>query len=155
MSEQASAPPTRQQWMSVLAKAQPDRLLALWEAAERGEERRMTWLRAPEIGTAMVQGRAGGTGAAFNLGEVSVTRCSVQIDALVGAAYVQGRDKNKARVAALCDALLQSEVETANRIHTGIIAPLEADAEEKRTRTAAKADATKVEFYTLVRGEEA
>ena len=108
MSEQASAPPTRQQWMSVLSKAQPDRLLALWEAAERGEECRMTWLRAPEIGTAMVQGRAGGTGAAFNLGEVSVTRCSVQIDAQVGHAYVQGRDKNKARIAALCDALLQS-----------------------------------------------
>lgn len=86
---------------------------------------------------------------------MSVTRCSVKIDAQVGHAYVQGRDKNKARIAALCDALLQSEFETANRIYAGIIAPLEADAEEKRTQTAAKADATKVEFYTLVRGEEA
>ena len=152
--KKASHSSARQDWMSVLAKAQPDRLIALWRATSRGEEQRLTWLRAPEIGTVMVQGRAGGTGEAFNLGEVSVTRCSVQIDAWVGHAYVQGRDKNKARLAALCDALLQAEPETASRINTGIIVPLQAEAAKRHAETAAKANATKVEFFTLVRGEE-
>jgi len=100
----------------------------------------------------MVQGRAGGSGAAFNLGEITVTRASLKLDTgEVGHAWVQGRDREKARIAALVDALIQTDV--AERMQADVIAPLaEAEANARASR-ARKAAATKVEFFTMVRGE--
>ncbi len=110
-------------------------------------------LRTPEIGTIMVQGRASGTGAAFNLGEMTVTRCSLRLaSGEVGHGYVQGRRKTCAQVAALVDALMQGP--DAARIDAAVIAPLAAEAEARRDTRAAKAAATRVEFTTLVRGED-
>ena len=43
-------------------------------------------LRAPETGLVMVRGRIGGTGAPFNVGEMTVTRCSVPVN-VNGTAY--------------------------------------------------------------------
>ncbi|MEM9140732.1 MAG: phosphonate C-P lyase system protein PhnG, partial [Pseudomonadota bacterium] len=81
----------RQAWMGLLARAETGRLLALTaEAGLDGEAK--DWLRAPEIGSVMVRGRAGGTGGAFNLGEMTVTRCSLKLGCgTVGHGYVQGR----------------------------------------------------------------
>ncbi|MBD0276138.1 MAG: phosphonate C-P lyase system protein PhnG, partial [Acetobacteraceae bacterium] len=46
-----------------------------------------TRLRGPQTGLVMVRGRQGGDGAAFNLGEMTVTRCVVGIHGgLVGHA---------------------------------------------------------------------
>lgn len=101
----------------------------------------------------MVQGRFGGAGAAFNLGEMTVTRCSVRLaDGAVGHAWVQGRDKGHAVRAAVVDALMQtgSAAEVADRI----LAPLAAEAQAERARRTQKAAETKVEFFTLVRGED-
>ena len=100
----------------------------------------------------MVQGRAGATGAAFNLGEMSVTRCSVQLsDGPVGHGYVQGRSKDHARIAALVDALMQTD--QAIQLRAAILRPLEQEEAAASATRQAKAAAT-VEFFTMARGED-
>ncbi|MEM6934281.1 MAG: phosphonate C-P lyase system protein PhnG [Pseudomonadota bacterium] len=146
-----SAPTERQQWMSLLACAPAGRIAALW--AELAREPEFTWLRQPEIGGVMVRGRMGGTGGPFNLGEMTVTRCSLRLSCgTLGHAYVQGRDKAKARIAALCDALMQTG--EAAVIRTRILEPLTSEAKATRRSTAEKAASTKVDFFTMVRGED-
>lgn len=142
---------TRQGWMSLLAKASPVRLAEL--AGGIAEWPEFAWLRPPEVGGVMVRGRAGGTGAPFNLGEMTVTRCALRTacDA-VGHAYVQGRDKEHARRAALVDALMQTD--RAEAVRAAILQPLQAEAARARADRAAKAAATKVDFFTMVRGED-
>ena len=141
---------TRREWMSVLAKGPGARLAELWD--ESGLETVATTLRAPEIGLVMTRGRAGATGAAFNLGEVTVTRCSVSLDTgAVGHAYVMGRDKRHAEIAATCDALLQGT--DAASVEAAIIVPLRDGQVLRRRERTAKAAATKVDFFTMVRGE--
>lgn len=109
-------------------------------------------LRAPETGTVMVRGRAGGTGASFNLGEMTVTRASVRLAATgtVGHGYVQGRGRDHALRAACADAMGQDDPAALR----AIIAPLRAAEAKARAATAAAAAATRVEFFTLVRGED-
>jgi alpha-D-ribose 1-methylphosphonate 5-triphosphate synthase subunit PhnG len=110
-------------------------------------------LRAPEIGGVMVRGRAGAVGAAFNLGEMTVTRASVKLaDGSVGHGYVQGRNKDHAVQAALVDALMQTD--TAADIEGGMLKPLRDEMRARQTDRAAKAAATKVDFFTMVRGED-
>jgi alpha-D-ribose 1-methylphosphonate 5-triphosphate synthase subunit PhnG len=110
-------------------------------------------LREPENGLVMVRGRVGGDGAAFNLGEATVSRAAVRLSTgEVGFGYTLGRDREKARLIALCDAMVQS-VETAGTIETQVVAPLRAAMIERRNRKVAEAAATRVDFYTLVRGE--
>jgi alpha-D-ribose 1-methylphosphonate 5-triphosphate synthase subunit PhnG len=140
----------RRSWMGILARASATDLARLW--GRLGLAPGYAWLRPPETGTVMVQGRAGGTGAPFNLGEMTVTRASLRLETgEVGHAWVQGRDRDKARVAALADALMQTGA--AEQVRVGVIAPLaEAEAAARATR-ARKAAATKVEFFTMVRGE--
>src|SRR6266849_359503 len=63
-----------------------------------------------------------------------------------------GRDRQKARMIALCDALIQSN-EFAEAVEAEVIAPLRAQMISERDRRAAETAATRVDFYTLVRGE--
>lgn len=141
----------RRAWMGLLARAPAARLAALW--AEAGEAPAHDWLRPPETGAAMVRGRAGGEGAPFNLGEMTVTRCALRLDCgAVGHAYVQGRDRRHAEIAALCDALMQTEA--AGRIRATVLDPLEAGMAAAAQARARKAAATKVDFFTLARGED-
>jgi len=110
-------------------------------------------LREPEHGLVMVRGRIGGDGAAFNLGEATISRAAVRLaTGEVGFGYTLGRDRDKARMIALCDALIQTH-DHAGAIETGVLAPLRARAIAARDRTAAETAATRVDFYTLVRGE--
>lgn len=143
---------TRQEWMSLLATA-PDTLLATLCAAV-GAPPEFDWLRAPEIGATMVRGRTGGTGAPFNLGEMTVTRCALKLRGsdVVGHGYVQGRDKSKAERAALIDALMQTDA--AETVRRTVLAPLAEARRTARTARAARAAATKVEFFTMARGED-
>ena len=144
-SEQAEA---RKGWIATLAKAPPARLADLMPDLPPHE-----LLRAPEIGAVMVRGRTGATGAPFNLGEMTVTRCSVRLaGGPVGHAWVQGRDKDHARRAAVIDALMQTDA--AADLAARVIAPLQAEAQTRRSERAAKAAGTKVEFFTMVRGED-
>ncbi|WP_170561166.1 phosphonate C-P lyase system protein PhnG [Ruegeria atlantica] len=141
----------RQDWMGLLARAPESALMTLWDRYETHPS--FEWLRSPEIGGVMVRGRAGGTGDRFNLGEMTVTRCSLMLqDGTVGHGYVQGRSKPKAEVAALIDALMQTPA--AGTVHDQVIAPLKEQMEADKTGRASKAAATKVEFFTMVRGED-
>jgi len=110
-------------------------------------------LREPENGLVMVRGRIGGDGAPFNLGEATVSRAAVRLSTgEVGFGYTLGRDRQKARMIALCDALVQSD-EFADVVESEVIAPLRIQMISERSRTAAETAATRVDFYTLVRGE--
>jgi len=110
-------------------------------------------LREPENGLVMVRGRTGGDGAPFNLGEATVSRAAVRLSTgEVGFGYVLGRDRRKAEMIALCDAMVQS-AEFADVVETKVIAPLRATVIAERNRKAAETAATRVDFYTLVRGE--
>src|SRR5262245_9260483 len=97
----------RREWLGVLARA-PESSLEAW--ARAGGLPRYTWLRRPETGLAMVRARTGGTGAKFNLGEMTITRCALRLEnGTVGVAYVQGRSARKAELMAVADAMLQGE----------------------------------------------
>ena len=141
----------RKGWLGLLAKAPAAKLAQLWAAANITPTHHV--LRAPEIGAVMVRGRAGAVGAAFNLGEMSVTRASVRLaDGTIGHGYVQGRDRTHALHAALIDALMQTDA--AGQVDRAILSPLRAAAADRQTARAAKAAATKVDFFTMVRGQD-
>ena len=138
--------------MSVLAKADWDSLEALWRRERPKPDYEM--LRAPDTGLVMLRGRMGGSGAPFNLGEATVTRCSVRLRGnIYGHAYVMGRNGAHAEVAAIYDALLQVP-EHRDRIRAEVLAPLMQDQAERKRQTVSKSAATKVDFFTMVRGED-
>jgi len=110
--------------------------------------------RAPETGLVMLRGRIGSRGAPFNAGEATVTRAAVQLSSgEMGFGYVLGRDREKARLVALCDALWQVSGKRGD-IETHVLAPLRVKQNEKRDLARAKTAATRVDFFTLVRGED-
>lgn len=138
----------RRDWMGVLARA-PLSALEEWARDEALPAR--SWLRRPETGLVMVRARAGGTGERFNFGEMTLTRCALRLDSgQVGVAYVQGRSQRKAELAAIADALLQSEA-WRDALQRGLIEPLRRQLEEHAARMQRKAQATRVEFFTLAR----
>lgn len=109
-----------------------------------------TRLRGPEIGMTMVQARMGGDGDRFNLGEMTVVRCTVRLaDGTVGHAFRQGRERDAAELAAVADALLQGKLHDA--LHAVLIAPLQAAQAARRADVAARAAATRVDFFGMVR----
>jgi alpha-D-ribose 1-methylphosphonate 5-triphosphate synthase subunit PhnG len=102
----------------------------------------------------MVRGRVGGDGAAFNVGEATVSRAAVRLPSgETGFGYVLGRDRAKAQLVAICDALVQSE-RYRNAVEQHVVAPIRVRVEAERQRKAEQAAATKVDFFTLVRGED-
>jgi alpha-D-ribose 1-methylphosphonate 5-triphosphate synthase subunit PhnG len=140
----------RKSWMSLLATSNQSDLLNLWE--QKKIRVNYIWLRTPEIGSIMAQGRMGVTGDKFNIGEVTITRCSLKLNCgTIGHSYVQGRSKKKAEISALCDALMQTKM--SKEINKNIIIPLEKIKKDNKDKILSKAEATKVDFFTLVRGE--
>ncbi len=110
-------------------------------------------LRSPENGLVMLRGRIGGDGAPFNLGEATVSRAAVRLNSgEVGFGYTLGRDGAKAQLIALCDALIQHS-QFAEAVEAKVLIPLRMRVMAERKRKAAETAATKVDFYTLVRGE--
>lgn len=144
----------RAQWMALLARA-PVSLLAHGLQPHLAG-RRTEWLRRPETGLYMVQGRAGGTGQRFNLGEVTVTRCALRsLDAqtqasAVGVAYVIGRSRRHAELAALADALLQ-DPSGPDRLAPTLLAPIRQWLAEQQAQRQAQVQSTKVDFFTVAR----
>ncbi|MGC0152038.1 phosphonate C-P lyase system protein PhnG [Chromobacterium vaccinii] len=140
---------TRQRCLSVLANSPIARLLELLPPALPPAPR---WLRRAETGLMMLQGRSGGTGARFNLGEISVSRASCEIAGHVGHGWVRGGDGRHAELIAQADALLQDPARHGE-LMASWIAPLEAELAERRAARSREAAASKVEFFTMVRGE--
>jgi alpha-D-ribose 1-methylphosphonate 5-triphosphate synthase subunit PhnG len=154
-----AASEARRAWMAVLARTPRAELEAAFAAA-LGRERApaFDWLRAPQTGLAMVRGRVGGTGNAFNLGEATVTRATLRLHAqggtraTVGVACHLGRDKRRAELAALADALLQQPEQHAG-LHARLIEPLAARLAAQRAARRDETASTRVEFFTMVRGD--
>ena len=143
---------SRRRWMSVLAQAPPGELEERWRGLEAPPRHRV--LRRPETGLVMVRGRAGGTGARFNVGEVTVTRCAVELEGgAVGIAYVRGREPRHAELAAELDALLQDPA-CREDLERAVVAPLAAAQTARRRAAAERVAPSKVEFFTMVRGDE-
>ena len=141
----------RKKWMSLLAKSPPDALQKVYSKIEVPTD--FQWLRHPETGAVMVRGRMGGTGAPFNMGEMTVTRCSLRLsNGEVGHGYVQGRNKAHAKRAAIVDALMQSD--KADVVGQTVIESLRLQAQVTKAAVQERADKTKVDFFTLVRGED-
>lgn len=141
----------RQGWLSLLAKSAPPERRRFLDGFAAPE---YVTLRAPEVGMVMVRGRAGGVGAAFNLGEMTVTRAAVRLaDGPAGVGYVSGRDLPGAERAAVVDAMMQSPRWRDDAIRL-VLAPLAERARTARDEAQRKAAATKVEFFTMVRTRE-
>lgn len=139
----------RQTWMSLLAGAKKERLDALFP---RDRLPSFTYLRKPETGLVMLRGRQGGTGSPFNIGETTLTRCSIRLaNGTIGHAFVMGRSHEHAVSAAVCDALLQGS-ENA-QVTEAVITPLARERAERERQMALKNAATKVDFFTMVRGD--
>lgn len=139
--------PERREWMGILSRA-PLEMLERWHAGAMPPAHR--WLRRPETGLVMVRGRAGGTGEQFNLGEMTVTRCALRLESgESGVAYVQGRNHRRAELAALADALLQSG--SRESVRENLLSPVRVALAEERATMQRKAQATRVEFFTLAR----
>jgi alpha-D-ribose 1-methylphosphonate 5-triphosphate synthase subunit PhnG len=147
----------RRHWMAVLARARTEELERAFRTLQPAPD--FQWLRQPDTGLIMLRGRVGGTGAKFNLGEASLTRCVLRTDSgrdgmsYVGVSYVLGRDRRHAELAALFDALLQ-DPDRHDQLDSGVIRALEAAQTQRREAASRKAAATKVEFYTLARGDD-
>lgn len=143
----------RQRRLRILARADRATLEAALAALPAQPEWRR--LKQPETGLAMVRARAGGVGQRFNLGEMTLSRCVVTLesDGKMGVGYVQGRDRRRAELVAVFDALSQ-DAGHAEKIEQLLIAPVEQALVAQRAVRAAKVAATKVDFFTLVRGED-
>lgn len=143
----------RQFWMAALAKAS---LLQLEQAVSNLPDLpNYDFLRPPEVGLAMVQGRTGGTGQPFYLGEMTLTRCVVRLEsdseeAIVGFGYVAGRSHRHAELAALCDALLQHPV-WQDLIQTRVILLIQTATQQQQEQQQRQTGSTQVNFFTLAR----
>ncbi|MDE2362011.1 MAG: phosphonate C-P lyase system protein PhnG [Hyphomicrobiales bacterium] len=142
----------RRRVMAVLARSERvdiDKQIGAIEALPRGRN-----VRPVQIGLVMLRGRIAGIGAPFNLGEATVTRAVVRLPTgETGFSYVFGRDEEKANRAALVDALWQCPKWRAT-VESEIIAPLAQMLRRKDAVAAAETAATRVDFFTLVRGED-
>jgi alpha-D-ribose 1-methylphosphonate 5-triphosphate synthase subunit PhnG len=144
----------RREWMGVLGRATPDEVDAAWQG--HGLSPAFVWLRAPAFCLVMVRGRVNGSGDPFNLGEMTVTRCALQLDTgcveqgrvgqgCVGLGYVAGRHKRHAALAALFDALLQQGGTLAEQL-LRTVAELDAKRRARHRHDAAMAATSQVDF---------
>lgn len=140
----------RQNWLSILARASAAEVEAILE--RHGGLPAAEVLKHAETGTVMLEGRAGGTGCRFNVGEATVTRCVIRLSSgTIGVSYAIGTDRRKAHLAALLDGILQDAEQRADL--DAAISRLASEQAERRDVASRKAAATKVEFFTLVRGD--
>ena len=151
-SDKSSDPhAARKTWLAVLARASLDQLKDFLPRVQ--PMLALHPVRPPEVGMLMLRGRIGGTGNPFNLGEASVVRCAVRLgEGPLGVSYALGRDKRRAELAALFDAMLQ-DPQHFEELRRGLIAPLALAQSQARAQTQRDVAASKVEFFTFVRGE--
>ncbi|NVD39886.1 phosphonate C-P lyase system protein PhnG [Ensifer sp. HO-A22] len=141
----------RKEGMRLLARASFEELNTAWAAI--ADKPDVSPVRGPETGLVMVRGRIGGGGDAFNLGEATVSRATVRLSTgEIGHGQLLGTDKQRARLAAIFDALFQRDPDRAavEALHRQIAARIEAE----DRRTAEETAATRVDFFTMVRGDD-
>ncbi len=112
-------------------------------------------VRRPESGLVMVRGRAGGDGHPFNLGEATVSRTAIRLaSGETGFGYVLGRDHERSRLIAICDALMQHD-DYREPVEQHVLGPIRTRRSDEKNLLAQRTAATRVDFFTLVRGEDA
>ena len=142
---------TRQRWMRALSWSNAETLNALMQALKLAPE--YTLIRAPETGLMQIQARMGGTGNRFFAGDTTLTRAVVRLNSgTLGYSYLLGRNKQHAERCAVVDALLQEQAHFQTLMET-LIAPLEAEREAQIAARRAEVNASRVDFFTLVRGD--
>ncbi|MBB4166829.1 MULTISPECIES: phosphonate C-P lyase system protein PhnG [unclassified Rhizobium] len=142
----------RKRVVDLLARAERQELLEAWD--KLAEKPAVQPVRGPETGLVMVRGRMGGGGAPFNLGEVTVTRATVRLASdTVGHAQALGTDREKARLSAIFDALWQQPA-TQHFVEQTLLAPIAARVAAAEGRRADETAATRVDFFTMVRGDD-
>lgn len=143
---------TQQRWMAALAFASEALLENAWASIEPKPAYRL--LRPVEIGMTLLRGRIGGNGSAFNFGEATMTRAAVALEGgEQGFAYLLGRKARQAELAAVFHAMLQNPEQRA-AIEAHIIEPAEAARRDTVAAERAAVAATRVNFATLVRGND-
>src|SRR5690606_4665201 len=141
----------RQASMALLAQASGEELKALWQ--NWTEKPQFEVLRGPETGLVMLRGRIGGGGAPFNVGEATVTRATVRLaNGSVGHAYALGRDQEKAKLAALFDEIWLDEGKRS-AVESEVLDVLRHRMNAADDKLRGEAAATKVDFFTMVRGD--
>jgi alpha-D-ribose 1-methylphosphonate 5-triphosphate synthase subunit PhnG len=141
----------RQQWLRTLACSTEDELsTALADSEVASVVAASVELRKPEVGLVMVTGRVGGSGEPFGLGEMTITRCVVQVGDVMGVGYVRGRAPQHAQNIALTDAMLQGDLH--DEIVARVVEPLALRQIERSALRAADVAGTQVQFLTMVRG---
>lgn len=144
---------SRKNALGILAAASADILAEQYEALEPTLPTAVP-VRGPEIGAVMVRGKVGGGGAAFNLGEASVTRATVKLaSGEIGHSIILGRDERKARIVAHLDALRQIP-DWVGQIDSKIVRPALDAMNAEKLRRAEETEATRVDFFTVARGED-
>lgn len=113
-----------------------------------------TLLRPAETGLIMARGRINNNGSPFNIGEVLITRCVVQReDGALGYAWIAGEKARHAELAAFFDALFQ-HADFTDYFNNELLPTLQSALHAKHVQNAEKAEKTRVNFFTLVRGED-
>ncbi len=141
----------RQEWMGIMAGAPFEALESAWKGLEMSPE--YDFIRRPETGMVMVRAKADGNGNPFNFGEIPVTRCTVRIrGGAGGCAYIKGTRFRHAELAAVMDALLQDDTLRPG-VLAKVITPLAESLAASKRKTAEDIDRTRVDFFTMVRGE--
>lgn len=146
----------RREWLHVLSHAAPADLEESWR--QLAAPHAFDTLRHAQSGLAMIRGRADGSGRPFNMGEATISRCVVTTTdtrtggEIMGVGYVLGRDKRHAELTAHFDAVFQ-DTDTGAAARERVLPPLRAKRADALERTARKTDGTRVDFFTMVRGE--
>ena len=141
----------RRNIMEILAKADAGRLEAAWDLLPDKPE--FSPVRGPETGLVMIRGRIGGGGAPFNLGEATVSRATIRLaTGEIGFGQTLGLSPRKAELAAVFDALAQRE-DRRGTIEE-LIGDIERELAERDETRKRETAATRVDFFTMVRGED-
>lgn len=149
---EARAIAARQELMGICAQATEAELAAAVDALDPPPE--VADVRPAEIGLVMLRGRTGGNGAPFNVGEATVTRAVVRLSTgETGFSYLLGRATRRARLAAILEAAGQRPTYRRSIVQH-LIRPVAERVERERRLSRQETAATRVEFFTLVRGED-
>ncbi len=142
----------RRRAAGLLARATVDELLAFWSALKTKPQ--VEKVRGPETGLVMVRGKIGGGGSPFNLGEATVTRATVKLGSgTIGHAHALGTSRKQAWYAAIADALWQEEA-TRPLIESRVLSVVAQRLAEKKSQRIKETAATRVDFFTMVRGDD-
>ena len=139
----------RPEWISIFSKTSEDLLKNSLDHINFKENYDV--LLGPEIGSIMIQGRAGGTGDKFNLGEATLTKCIVKFQEKTGYSYHLGRNLIKSEYGAILDALMQ--IESYNSKLLMYVKEFQEEIQKEKTKIIAGSSESKVDFFTMVRGD--